>query len=593
MTDPSEGRDTTDPEVPGGDALRTAVRERLTDGYDDGRDLDVAIVGGGVSGLYTAHRLLASDATPYGAGDVEVFERSDRIGGRLDSVTLPGIEETGELGGMRFEPTAHRIVNALVTDVFDDHLEARAFPMGDPANHLCYLRGQRFRASAWREAQAEGEEFETRYYLDEADAGFSPGQLFRKVIYDVLHADPWVREAYGDCIRQESEYEYHVELDRQAWNEVKQRLTYEFPGPYEGLPVSELGMWTVLADQLGQEGYEFLSDAGGYYALTANWNAAQAMADIALDFASEPAFETVCGGFDLLAYALANAVLADHDATIRTRNPLRTFRRTPDAERRYALTVEHEPSGTEWTVRADHVVLAMPRRSLELLDQYNFLFEDERVQQHLDAVLVQPALKLLMAFEEPWWEAELGAEAGASVTDLPIRQCYYFGTNEESGDDRSLFLASYDDERAVSFWEGHEAEHSRREPRPTTPTGDANRDELRAAEASPRMVEAAMEQVRDLHGTDVPDPYAACYKNWGKEPYGGGFNHWKPGVEIRDAMEFMRRPDPAEAVYVVGSAYSGRQGWVEGALCTAEKTLQAAFDLEWPAWLDGDYYLGW
>lgn len=573
--------------------LRRTVQANLTDEHDDGRELDVAVVGGGASGLYTAYRLLASDETPYEAGDVDVFERSDRIGGRLDSVSLPGLDEAGELGGMRFKPSTHRIVNALVTDVFDDHLEVRDFPMGDPANHLRYLRGERFRADAWERAQDRGEAFETRYFLDDDDAGLSPGQLFRKVIYDVLHADPWFREAYGDCIEKESPYEHHVGLDRREWNDVKLNLTYEFEGPYEGLPVSELGMWTVLQDQVGQEGYEFLTDAMGYYALTANWNAAQAMADIALDFAVEPDFKTLAGGFDRLAYALGDTLLTGQGSTIWSRNPLRSFRETPAGDRRYALTIENEPTGREWTVHADHVVLAMPRRSLELLDQYNSFFEEEDLQENVASVLTQPALKILMAFEEPWWKEELGAEAGASVTDLPIRQCYYFGTNEAEGDDRSLFLASYDDERAVSFWTDLEGRRSRWEPRPSTPTADENWNELRATEAPTRMVREAMDQVRELHGADVPEPDAAYYKNWAKDPYGGGFNHWKPGYSIREVMSFMRRPNPDQQVYVVGSAYSGRQGWVEGAFCTVEKALQEEFGLEWPAWLENDYYLGW
>ena len=66
-------------------------------------DYDVAIVGGGISGIYTAWRLLTSDvaqspmlaawaaARPDGKLKVAVFERSDRIGGRLLSAKPPGM----------------------------------------------------------------------------------------------------------------------------------------------------------------------------------------------------------------------------------------------------------------------------------------------------------------------------------------------------------------------------------------------------------------------------------------------------------------------------------------------------------------------
>ena len=49
-------------------------------------DIDVAIVGGGVSGIYSGWRLLTAD----NKRKVTVFEGSDRIGGRLLSARPPG-----------------------------------------------------------------------------------------------------------------------------------------------------------------------------------------------------------------------------------------------------------------------------------------------------------------------------------------------------------------------------------------------------------------------------------------------------------------------------------------------------------------------
>jgi hypothetical protein len=46
-------------------------------------------------------------------------------------------------------------------------------------------------------------------------------------------------------------------------------------------------------------------------------------------------------------------------------------------------------------------------------------------------------------------------------------------------------------------------------------------------------------------------------------------------------------------VHICGEAYSDQQGWVEGALCVAERMLQEHFGLKWPKWLDPNYYLGW
>ena len=78
--------------------------------------LDVAIVGGGVSGVYCAWRLI--DAMPTNtagrAPQIGLFEGSKRIGGRLLSVTPPGMPHIAcELGGMRYMST-HTLVRSLV-----------------------------------------------------------------------------------------------------------------------------------------------------------------------------------------------------------------------------------------------------------------------------------------------------------------------------------------------------------------------------------------------------------------------------------------------------------------------------------------------
>ena len=47
----------------------------------------------------------------------------------------------------------------------------------------------------------------------------------------------------------------------------------------------------------------------------------------------------------------------------------------------------------------------------------------------------------------------------------------------------------------------------------------------------------------------------------------------------------MRKPVAEHNIHIVGEAYSYSQGWVEGALDTAESTLQEFFGLKIPTWL--------
>ncbi len=567
-------------------------------GMQDGLVLNTAVVGGGVSGLYTAWRLVsgAGPNLPLPGNLVGVFEMSDRIGGRLESVFLPGMYIAGELGGMRYM-TSQAIVTTLIETVFAaDWLQHVDFPMGDPAHLIVYLRKQRLAANAWTEAQRAHQVQVTNYQLNQADVGFDADQLFNKVVYDVLMADPWFVTNYGAKVGKQGLYDYTFELTSQDWDVVKPALTYGFAGPYQGRKVNDLGFWNVIKDRVSQEGYEFLADAGGYFSNTINWNAAEAFPYMVGDFSSaSTAYRTITNGYDLIALAIALGFLQAPGSNVWIQNQLLTFDYAPGGPARYRLVFMNLQSGTRWTVFADNIVLAMPRRSLELLDQDNFFFQSfasASLRQNMASVIVEPSFKILMGFEEPWWRQDLQADSGHSITDLPMRQCYYFGTDPQ--DSHSLFLASYNDMDTVPFWSVLADDPERFTPRPTARVSLADLSAVAGDQASALMVGEVMQQVRELHGNpNIPAPYVTYYKDWSLDPYGGGYHAWKAGVNVQNAMKFMRRPNQQEAVFVCGEAYSDQQGWVEGALCVAERMLQEHFGMTWPSWLDSSYYLGW
>ena len=105
-------------------------------------ELDVAIVGGGVSGAYSAWRLQQTLGTELSIG---LFEYGDRIGGRLFTVTMPGLPHVkAEVGGMRYIPSSHLMVAGLVARL---GLAIKDFPMGAGGDvgakcNLFYLRGK-------------------------------------------------------------------------------------------------------------------------------------------------------------------------------------------------------------------------------------------------------------------------------------------------------------------------------------------------------------------------------------------------------------------------------------------------------------------
>jgi monoamine oxidase len=56
-------------------------------------------------------------------------------------------------------------------------------------------------------------------------------------------------------------------------------------------------------------------------------------------------------------------------------------------------------------------------------------------------------------------------------------------------------------------------------------------------------------------------------------PYGGAWHTWNQGVKSWEVMKKIAAPVPEMALHIVGEAWSTNQGWVEGALETAEAVV--------------------
>jgi hypothetical protein len=77
---------------------------------------------------------------------------------------------------------------------------------------------------------------------------------------------------------------------------------YNFPGsPYDQRKVNDIGFWNLIKDQVSQEGYEFLANAGGYYSNTINWNSAEAFPYMVGDFSANTVYKTIKEGYDSIA----------------------------------------------------------------------------------------------------------------------------------------------------------------------------------------------------------------------------------------------------------------------------------------------------
>jgi hypothetical protein len=533
-------------------------------------DLEIAVVGGGVSGAYSAWRLQQAKAEAH----IGLFEYSDRIGGRLYTVTLPGLPNVkAEVGGMRYIPSQHIMVKCLVEQL---KLATKDFPMGAPAPvgsncNLFYLRGRHLRLHELADAA------KVPYNLSWSERGLGPTNLQVQVMNNI----------------------YPNMGNLSLCDQMKLKVF--------GKALWEHGFWDLMYRVLSNEGYQFMKDAGGYDANVANANAVTQLP--ATEYSDSTQFLTLRDGYDQLPITLAKEFNEIFEGATPKGGRVHMNRRLAEIKigsGDYPYTLIFEPTitkegktlkadGDTLTVRAKKVILALPRRSLELIK--GTFFANHWLKDNIPSVLIQSAFKLFLAYERPWWRA-LGLVAGRSITDLPVRQIYYFGTEGEQKHGwpfmNSLLMASYNDISTVPFWKGLEKGEPYRGYRPRCLEPGVKDTEIvpkREFPATDEMIQVANRQVAQVHGLpEIPMPYSAVYHTWNEDPYGGGWHEWKANYRLDQVMWQMRKPVAEHDIYIVGEAYSYNQGWVEGALDTAESTLRQFFGLDTPAWLEPSDY---
>ncbi|MCA9537776.1 MAG: FAD-dependent oxidoreductase [Myxococcales bacterium] len=555
----------------------------------------ICIFGAGPGGLYTAWRLVEGGGAR--RGDViELYDwgnyQFETGGTREPAGRICTYHHNGdstqsyiEVGGMRFlqwDPktqSGHRLVSEVVEQL---KLPSVAFDTTD--DPLFYLREKNFYSSDI------GPLSPAPYNAQQALAGAAPDQVFTTVATDAIDPahPPKTRTeqcAFYGSARLPASYRSHV-------FKPGQRLR-------------DIGYWNLMYDAVGNEAYRYADMGGGYSSNVINWHSADALIYNS-EFAPGGQFKTLPHGYSELFRALFQRIVqwAPHRGVTFNYHPQERLHsiRAPGGKIvfRTATAANPDLGGPEQT--ADHAVLAMPPRALALVAQATQylgapgdILNAPQVTLYRESVILQPSYKVAMFFDSPWWTTarfapRLGTAStfGPTITDTPLRQVYYFGNNgtTEQSPVHGL-LASYDDESFVKFW--HEMELGPFVDRKVAPSRDLQ-PMVGPRQCPPAMVTMLREQLALVHfGTgaalsNVPRPVETVYMDWGQNPFGAGYHAWAAHYDICDVMQRIRRPSsltdgPAANIYVVGSAYSNDQAWVEGAFCTAESVLDDFFGM--------------
>jgi monoamine oxidase len=360
----------------------------------DDSELDVAIVGAGVAGTYLALQLIK--ARP--EWRVVVFERSQRIGGRLWSMHVDGLAKPIELGGMRFM-SGHRLVQSVVDEL---GIEARDFdPTGQPERTV--LRGV---VGASTDDAAGGRGYE----LPTGEAGRSASDLmgaaFRRIV-------PRVND-----------------LDEAGWR--RERATARL----SGRPLIDWSLDEALASILSPEGHRFATDAFGYDSGLRPHNAGDAIQYLVGTGHPSGKARVPIDGMDRIPRELAARFEALGGTVQLGLDVVRL-----EANNGKVLLGCADGSG----IRARRVVLTVPIPALQTLAHASPILAGPTWRRLFGSIAGYAGTKLYCWYDRPWWRDGPTPPTGIrTTTDMPPRKVFYF---DEAPDRPAAMLAIFTDFR--------------------------------------------------------------------------------------------------------------------------------------------------
>lgn len=600
---------------------------------------DIAVVGMGAAGLYTAWRLCNAQndelvfGTPARQLKLAIYDTQteDRVGGRLCTQPLPGYPFLAELGGMRFRSN-QLLVSGLVEALgLSEQVQTFHF-----SQHFYFLREKRLLQRDFKDISR----LHPVYSLEEKDyrrkkkgeEPLLPESLIEHAIHQTLRSLDF-NEAWANS-RERSEWNIRIDrlkrkirsIDRLTELSPREWATIQRYGVYRRSSfLPDVGFWDLLQFQLSSGAWHLAHDGLGYESVMGNWNAAVALPWFIQDFAT-PGFKTLKTGMKSIATRLYEEIVRrgveyKHGYDL-VAIDLQSVADSSESLFRLHFVKDGDP--VPKIVFARSVVLALPKGALVRIKFGDSLMERVSVPKFaprgfdgrlwfsdlLHSVDARALFKLFLGYSFPWWtkttwwKERQGQGCSLPVhgkvnTDLPLRQVYYYGkdqwnearrsslTIDSKTDHHSMLMASYSDSHYIEFWSELKKEPGYRyqgfKNRTKLSDDDAKVHEEFGAPLS--MIVRAEHQLGLLHGERVsegngePRAEVGLYMEWSRPPYYAGWHSWKVGVKPWEVSENIMAPFGDLKIFICGEAYSTEQGWVEGALKSAEKLLTLKFGL--------------
>ena len=518
--------------------------ESVLPDYENG---GVVIVGGGIGGVYAARSLVLSGKVD--PKKILIVEKSANLGGRLLSQSSPNADNENidstkrfdqgdfiaaawdreiELGGMRLYSTHSRALSLV------DSLRLETMPFSScPENKsksVFMFDGRRYNRSRY-----------TSMRLDERDV--SVGSAAGDAIDAFVKRYPSEASYFS---KEDSAQSGGVFASQKLRNMSYREFLFDWLKARKGDEDAE----RVVNAAIAFAGYDFLFDeeisaanylhGHGMYSMTGN---------------EKPVH--VKGGFQ----AVVDKLSAESGATIATSANVEAIEIEKDS-RIWTLQIRFNETDCVKRIRAQTLVLATNAYSSRMLLESSANTELRAAAAFIrDSIKTYALFKGFLTYRRNWWKRS-GYCRGKSVDDGPLNNVFYFSENT---------LLVYNAHRVAERWNGLFASGEEGE-------GDA--------------VLQMITSIQSLHGLAPPRtnganesqfasfeewPLSVHYKFWIDGSY-----KWRRGVDVpktlaqlQRMMFFRRRSGRSTPLYMLGDSFSYNQGWIEGALESAERVVAA------------------
>ncbi len=487
--------------------------------------LDTAVIGGGITGLYTCMELHKHKGPDH---RMALFEASDRFGGRIETVEMDGF--LAEFGPMRFEQRAQPLLMRLIQDL---QLETCYFHPYTPAKNL-----------------------ESLFDLEKDETRVSHGHPLNTLELLSLGILRVLRQSGGDLNnpRDQRHWDWWAGLDEEFYCRVRNEFTFN------GKPLYKTGFWNVLSEVLSNQALQKIIEYGTFYHLIHfNPSAAEWINFWLRGLHPKEDLVGIKQGTEALITELVKKLssLKPNPVPLYRSHCLTAIHQEED--NRLCLTLRRD-NGERVMVYARHVVLAIPQSPLKKL----LPFFPVPIGRIIEAVIPIPLMKCFFVTNTPWWNEATKPQTRSS--SIPTRELHYY-FREEGNEKRGMVMV-YGDMPSMNYWKTF----IRNEPHQKA---EINQNE--------RLIEQYLKYLSPHPTSSSPKERKAqaqaitCFgiRDWSREPFEAGCHVWKPGVMVDDSIALLSSFDLAgsrsayQPIHICGEAYSDFQGFIEGGLRSA------------------------